>query len=374
MTTRTSKESFRRASDIASCLVSMYDRWISVPGFRREYDNTYFSSFDPDKIDDQARAIAFMIDLFRCNKNLGYTIKSLDNASMPAYYALQHLLMGEKAYDYNTFLLCAGNDRMTREMTEMFAMFERDADKAPAIIGFYEILKPFDEKEARRYLEILKHYTRFIGQEARIESSIVEHWLRQLEIMSVGVEKALESPIRIDPVEDIKGSEHGSPSSPAKKSKEKKEMSGFSKVLLSIDILTTIGIIWFFCDGNLPGTGLIIGGLWFIFWLVCILSAEYDWNLGGSSSSSFSSSVTTAAAAGGLAAAASSRKERNWLDDFDMTKDYYGKHGEFDRNDESRRVSEDIQQFHNCHPDADLHDHYYWDDILDAKTDGYLDD
>lgn len=42
--------------------------------------------------------------------------------------------------------------------------------------------------------------------------------------------------------------------------------------------------------------------------------------------------------------------------------------------DESRRVSEDIEQFHNCHPDADLSDHYGWEDILDAHTDGYLDD
>lgn len=42
--------------------------------------------------------------------------------------------------------------------------------------------------------------------------------------------------------------------------------------------------------------------------------------------------------------------------------------------DASRRVSEDIQQFHNEHPDADLTDHYSWEDILDAETDGYLDE
>ena len=42
--------------------------------------------------------------------------------------------------------------------------------------------------------------------------------------------------------------------------------------------------------------------------------------------------------------------------------------------DASRRVSEDIQQFHESHPDADLSDHYSWEDILDAQTDGYLDD
>lgn len=57
-----------------------------------------------------------------------------------------------------------------------------------------------------------------------------------------------------------------------------------------------------------------------------------------------------------------------------ISDDYYGHRGEFDLNDESRRVSEDIQQFHRAHPDADLSDHYYWDDVLDAETDDYLDD
>ena len=61
-------------------------------------------------------------------------------------------------------------------------------------------------------------------------------------------------------------------------------------------------------------------------------------------------------------------------DSGDMTKDYMGRHGEFDYNDEARRISEDMQQFHNANPDADLSDHYYWDDVLNAGTDGYLDD
>ncbi|MBO4476411.1 MAG: hypothetical protein J5737_06800 [Bacteroidales bacterium] len=62
------------------------------------------------------------------------------------------------------------------------------------------------------------------------------------------------------------------------------------------------------------------------------------------------------------------------LEDFDPTRDYYGKHGEFDINDECRRASEDIQGFHYNYPDAELTDHYYWDDVQDAETDGYLDD
>ena len=38
----------------------------------------------------------------------------------------------------------------------------------------------------------------------------------------------------------------------------------------------------------------------------------------------------------------------------------------FRQYDESRRRSEDIEQFHRSHPDADLSDHYDWEDILDA--------
>ena len=58
----------------------------------------------------------------------------------------------------------------------------------------------------------------------------------------------------------------------------------------------------------------------------------------------------------------------------EISDDFYGHRGKFDLNDEARRVSEDMQQFHHSHPDADLSDHYYWEDVLDAETDGYLDD
>ena len=70
--------------------------------------------------------------------------------------------------------------------------------------------------------------------------------------------------------------------------------------------------------------------------------------------------------------------EKTWLDDVwkggQVSDDYYGHRGEFNLNDEARRVSEDIQQFHRAHPDADLSDHYFWEDILDAETDGYLEE
>ena len=51
---------------------------------------------------------------------------------------------------------------------------------------------------------------------------------------------------------------------------------------------------------------------------------------------------------------------------------YFGMNGEFETNDRSRQVSEDIEQFSNAHPDADVTEHYYWDEVLDAETDDYI--
>ena len=70
--------------------------------------------------------------------------------------------------------------------------------------------------------------------------------------------------------------------------------------------------------------------------------------------------------------------KRSWLDDVwsggQVSDEFYGRRGEFDLNDEARRVSEDMEQFHRNHPDADLSDHFFWEDVLDAETDGYLEE
>ena len=72
------------------------------------------------------------------------------------------------------------------------------------------------------------------------------------------------------------------------------------------------------------------------------------------------------------------KNEESWLDRVmrgeDVCSGFHGHRGEFDRNDEAYRVSDDIRQFHRSHPRADLSDHYFWDDVLDAETDGYLED
>lgn len=62
------------------------------------------------------------------------------------------------------------------------------------------------------------------------------------------------------------------------------------------------------------------------------------------------------------------------FDTFDPTKDYYGKHGEFDKNDDSWGTSEYIRQFRNNDPDVDLSEHFDWQERAEAESDGFLDD
>jgi len=61
-------------------------------------------------------------------------------------------------------------------------------------------------------------------------------------------------------------------------------------------------------------------------------------------------------------------------DSFDMTKDYIGKHGEFDRNDEDRAICEDMFGMRSQHHDADLESHYGWENKLNYDLDGYSDE
>ena len=67
-------------------------------------------------------------------------------------------------------------------------------------------------------------------------------------------------------------------------------------------------------------------------------------------------------------------KGHDFFADYDMTKDYYGKHGEFDKNDDSWGTSEYIRQFHNDNPDLDLSDHFDWQERAEAESDGFLED
>lgn len=61
-----------------------------------------------------------------------------------------------------------------------------------------------------------------------------------------------------------------------------------------------------------------------------------------------------------------------WIDRFNPTKDYYGMHGEFDKNDDSWGTSEYIRQFRNANPEDDLSDHFDWQEMAEAESDGFI--
>lgn len=59
---------------------------------------------------------------------------------------------------------------------------------------------------------------------------------------------------------------------------------------------------------------------------------------------------------------------------FDMTKDYIGKHGEFNRNDEDRAMCEDMFAMRAHEHDADVESHFGWENKLNYDSDGYSDE
>ena len=136
---------------------------------------------------------------------------------------------------------------------------------------------------------------------------------------------------------------------------------GVEKFMVILGAIVAILVLVLFCsieDGVWYGIGISL--LIFLLWFFVIFNTGES----GSGTGCSGQDTSDACDAGGSGDGISSG--------YDMTEGYYGKHGEFDLNDESRRVSEDMQQFHSSHPDADLTDHYYWDDVLDAETDEYL--
>ena len=60
--------------------------------------------------------------------------------------------------------------------------------------------------------------------------------------------------------------------------------------------------------------------------------------------------------------------------DNDLTADYIGMHGEFDRNDEDRAICEDMFAMKSQNPDVDLMEHFGWENKLNYDCEGYDDE
>jgi len=364
-----SEEDFAAGVAQASRLIVRYERWLVDPKFKELFSRVarcHYPNYISSSESVQYRAC--IIDIFRLHARCGLQIERLDRNSIAAFLLIEHSISKEKMTisQYRTFL--GIKDWAERKSKDLREYQNKAVSTYPNIYFFAETLREIDHLAMNEYIDSLAGYLSFLAERAGLDAELEKQVRVELACLKSDHESSGNFPLKWR--DSIKPKPVSPQVSGTKEmEKEKRKISGFTIGLIVVDVITTIFIIWFFCDCLLPGFGFIAGGLWFVFWLLCFLALEFDWNLGTPSgwSSSYSSSSTSSSTQ-------SSGSRYGWLDDFDMTKDYYGKHGEFDRNDESRRVSEDIQQFHNCHPDADLHDHYYWDDILDAETDGYLDD
>lgn len=78
----------------------------------------------------------------------------------------------------------------------------------------------------------------------------------------------------------------------------------------------------------------------------------------------------------GIDSGSGSPESSGLLGDFDMTRDYIGKHGEFDRNDEERAICEDMFSMKVCDDvsDEDLTEHFGWENKLNYDSEGYSDE
>jgi len=64
----------------------------------------------------------------------------------------------------------------------------------------------------------------------------------------------------------------------------------------------------------------------------------------------------------------------NIFDEFSLTSDNLGRHGEFDANDRDRAYNEDIEQFRNGDKDFDAEEHFGWEHNLNYESEGYPDE
>lgn len=97
------------------------------------------------------------------------------------------------------------------------------------------------------------------------------------------------------------------------------------------------------------------------------------WLKSGSSYSSHSFTSTAKSSGSSSGKPAARKSTGSFFDSIDPTKDYYGKHGEFDKNDDSWGTSEYIRQFRNSDPGVKLSDHFDWQELAEAESDGFLD-
>lgn len=349
-----SLDDFFAGDKIGTGLSYFYRESICNVKFREHFDLVFFPedvSAGKD-IGDRARQEAFLSDIVKVNRMIGFELSDWGLASVPLYSINMTLekSWGTSYYDIKRFL--AEGER-SGTLKELIGEMYRRPDPYPGILVTVELMRELDSGMMKAYIDSLVTYVRFVYENADLDYCTANHynirnWTDSLEAMKA---------------EDFFVTHRPENWPKVPKKREEYLIPPFrlwewvDKVMTGIGLAGAALVFVLFLAAELPVAGAIVSAVLFLLWILLSFSQS---GVDGSSGSFGYSHYRS----GGEFHSASF--------DSDMTKNYYGMHGEFDINDESRRVSEDMQQFHNSHPDADLTDHYYWDDVLDAETDGYL--
>ena len=270
--------------------------YTSYESIRKELFPDVGDILEWEAVDVETKAKPFMLDIARCNVQMGYETEKLDAAAMLEFYIYKRIT-DDKNSSYEHFVECSEDPEASGRYVSLFKSWEEEVLSTSSSFKIAPLFGQTSYEMMNDYLLGLIEYCKYISRKAGLDPSSTDACISMLDSMLD--KKLIEYQKQIERLEQL-----------------------HKKLEASID--------------SLEATKKRI-------------EAEWD---------------------------------RPYVPDepkpdpdfWDATKDYYGKHGEFDFNDEARRVSEDIQQFHRAMPDADLSEHYYWEDILDAKTDGYLDD
>lgn len=341
------RNDFYTGNKIGIGVADCFQKSIRGEKFREHFDLVFFPECvaSGQAVEEKARQEAFFADVMKVNRLMGFDLTDWGIASVPVYSVYRTLEKGYQSSDYD-FWLFLKDDGKKEALKILVSEMHKRPDPYPGILAVVELLREYDREMMQAYIDGLLSYVHFVSSHAGLDGRRVKACADLLAEMKA----------------DDFFATHGPENWPkVPKKKEEYFIPPFrlwdlwDKIVIGVGLLGAILIFVLFLSAEIPGAGAIVSGVLFSLWLLFAFNTD--------STSAPSGRSRQHSGGGGHSVSGG----------FDMTKDYYGKHGEFDTNDESRRASEDIQQFHNSHPDTDLTDHYYWDDVLDAKTDGYLD-
>ena len=308
---------YDQGSDIADLMVRDYiDALNHIDFYKEMFRRLHPDRRDKAKVDVQEFYRTFLRDLFRCHYHIGYTVTPYETASIPLLRAVT-ALWSKELYPLERFREDMDDPGQRQSYIEMARSYENALKQGtdPLILDIVEALRALNRSRMNAFIDYLKEYVRFVAKHAGLDRSAVDAWLAKLDQMR-------DAPLKTDY---------------ASKAVQEFLHPRNDKLLLYREERED----WEDCEEE--------EGYY-----------EADEDEEAEEYEDEDEEYYE------------DEEEEEEEDSHDMTRDYYGKHGEFELNDEALRASEDIRGFHSNYPDTDLSDHYYWEDVLDAETDDFV--